>query len=404
MKILHTADWHLGKRLDHFSRMEEQIQVMEEIVQIADQQQVDVVIVAGDLFDTFNPSVDAIELLYRTLKRLTNEGKRPVIAIAGNHDSPDRIDAPDPLARECGILMIGHPDAIIQNLQLEHFEVQNSAPGFFELLLPKYSYPLRIVHTPYANEIRLKQYLGESNKETALNEALKQRWFDIAEQYCDAKGVNVLTAHLYMMKRGGERPEEPEGEKPIMIGNADMIYTDCIPEQMQYTALGHLHGYRNIESAEKPIVYSSSPLCYSFSEAGQTKYVAIVELMPGQVAKVERIALSAGRPLYRKTFQEVDAAVEWLAENEYALVELTIETDTFLTAEDRKRIYQTHDGIIHLIPKMRQMQAEETSEVQINLNQDMEDLFVDFFKSANKGQEPNEEIMQLFQEILNLNK
>ena len=104
MKILHTADWHLGKRLDNYSRIEEQIEVMNEICEIADEQNIDLVLVAGDLFDTFNPSVEAVELFYKTLKRLANNGQRPVIAIAGNHDSPDRIDAPDPLARECGII------------------------------------------------------------------------------------------------------------------------------------------------------------------------------------------------------------------------------------------------------------------------------------------------------------
>lgn len=101
MKILHTADWHLGKRLDNFNRLEEQIAVLKEICQIADDQAVDAVIIAGDIFDTFNPPVEAIELLYKTLKRLTKKSKRPVIAIAGNHDSPSRIDSPDPLAREC---------------------------------------------------------------------------------------------------------------------------------------------------------------------------------------------------------------------------------------------------------------------------------------------------------------
>src|SRR5690606_14135224 len=107
MRILHTADWHLGKRLDNFSRLDEQILVMDEIVEKADKYQVDVVIVAGDLFDAFNPSTEAIELFYRTLKRLTKGGARPVIAISGNHDSPSLIDAPDPLARECGIILIG---------------------------------------------------------------------------------------------------------------------------------------------------------------------------------------------------------------------------------------------------------------------------------------------------------
>ena len=81
MKILHTADWHLGKKLDRFSRLEEQIEVLEEIIGVADEKAVDLVLIAGDLFDNFNPSVEAIELFYKTLKRLTSHGKRPVIAI-----------------------------------------------------------------------------------------------------------------------------------------------------------------------------------------------------------------------------------------------------------------------------------------------------------------------------------
>ena len=113
MKILHTADWHLGKRLDRFSRIDEQRAVMEEIVQIANDQKVDMVIVAGDLFDNFTPNTDAVELFYKTLKQLSYEGKRPVVAISGNHDSPKLIDAPDPLARECGIFLIGYPNAIL---------------------------------------------------------------------------------------------------------------------------------------------------------------------------------------------------------------------------------------------------------------------------------------------------
>ena len=98
MKILHTADWHLGKRLDRFSRLEEQVEVLGEIVKIADENAVDLVLIAGDLFDSFNPSIEATELFYKTLKQLTNNGKRPVIAIAGTHDASDRIDAPYPLA------------------------------------------------------------------------------------------------------------------------------------------------------------------------------------------------------------------------------------------------------------------------------------------------------------------
>ena len=400
MKILHTADWHLGKRLDRFSRLEEQVLVMNEIVQIADEQNVDLVLVAGDLFDNFNPSVEATELFYKTLKRLSLNGRRPVIAISGNHDSPSLIDAPDSLARECGIILIGHPKAKVNPFELEHFKISNSTEGFIELQLKHQNFPVRILHTPYANEVRLKEYFGE-NKEENLNKVLAENWKNIANEFCDKNGVNLLMAHLYMNKKGVPILEEPEGEKPIRIGNADLIYSDSIPPQIQYTALGHLHGFQNIGTEEKPVVYSSSPLCYSFSEAGQTKYVSIIDAEPNKKVSFEKIALQNGKCLVRKNFDCIEKTIEWLNENSNTLVELTLESETFLKAEERKQIYRSHDGIVHLIPKVKNQDLNEKQLKDINLNQDIQSLFKDYFKSKNGGQEANEDLINLFNEILN---
>ncbi len=400
MKILHTADWHLGKRLDRFSRLEEQVLVMNEIIEIADRENVDLVLVAGDLFDNFNPGVDAAELFYKTLKRLSQQGKRPVIAISGNHDSPNLIDAPDPLARECGIILIGHPKAVISPFELEHFIISKSAEGFIELEFKNKTFPVRILHTPYANEVRLKEYLGEKREEE-LNNVLRENWKQTADEFCDETGVNLLLAHLYMNKKGAAILEEPEGEKPIKIGNADLIWSDSIPHQIQYTALGHLHGFQNIGTAERPAVYSSSPLCYSFSEAGQTKYVSIIEAEPGRNVSFNKIALKNGKSLIRKTFDSIETTLDWLEENPDSLVELTLESDTFLKAEERKQIYQSHAGIVHLIPKVKNQEFNENKLSEINLNQDIQTLFKDYFKSKNSGQEANEDLIHLFNEILN---
>lgn len=402
MKILHTADWHLGKRLESFSRLPEQKLVMQEIVSIANAENVDLVLIAGDLYDNFNPSTEAVELFYKTLKQLSNDAKRPVIAIAGNHDSPDRIDAPDPLAKECGIILIGHPHAEVSLFGLDNFRVSKSDKGFLELILPHLDYPVRLLHTAYANEIRLKEYLGEDHRALTLNQILKDNWCDLADRYCDENGINLLMAHLFMMKKGMPKPEEPEGEKPIMIGNADMIYSEIVPAQIQYTALGHLHNYQNIGTEEKPIVYSSSSLCYSFSEAGQTKSVNIIEVEPNQNPTVKRLILQYGRALHRKTFDKVDDAVQWLTENPDCLVELSIESDTFLKAEDRKRLYQSHDGIIHLIPKLKNTEKDFfNSEKTIDLHENIDVLFKDYFKSKNNNLEPNEELMSILKEIIN---
>ncbi|NGM65183.1 exonuclease SbcCD subunit D [Sphingobacterium sp. SGR-19] len=400
MKILHTSDWHLGKRLDYFSRLEEQRAVLTEICEIADEESVDAVIVAGDLFDAFNPPVEAVELLYKTLRQLSREGQRPVIAIAGNHDSADRIDAPDVLARECGIIFIGYPQATIQPFHTKNgFSIHATTTGFLEISLSRYNYPLRIIHTPFANELRLKQFLGLDDKAQQLNELLRKHWLTIGNMYCDNQGVNLLTTHLYMLQRGGEISEEPEGEKPIKVGHADLVYSDAIPPQIQYTALGHLHRFQNIGDENRPVVYPSSPLAYSFSEAGQAKGVVIVDVVPEQPAQYQFVPLSSGKKLHRKQFKDIDAAVLWLNENPDTLVELTLMTDTFLSSADMKRIHEAHDGIIHIIPVVQQTTINQTHIQSVNLDQNIDVLFKDYFQHR-LGQEPNGELMDLLNEVI----
>ncbi len=402
MRILHTSDWHLGKRLESFSRIEEQNAVMDEICRIADDQQVQAVIISGDLFDTFNPPTEAIELLYRTLKRLSSGGKRAVVAIAGNHDSPDRIESPDALARECGILFAGFPNSEIHPFRLDTgLEVTRSAPGFIELHLPDELVPLRILLTPYANEYRLKTFLGEENSEEALRLLLRKSWQEKADAYCDPTGVNLLCAHLFMMREGGEQPEEPDDEKPILyIGGAQAILSKDVPPEIQYVALGHLHRKQVIDRQSCPVVYSGSPLSYSFGEANQDKYVLIIDAEPAQPVKVQEIRLNEGRRLIRKRFDQIDEAVQWLDENPGIYVELTMVSDTYLTAVDRKRLLEAHDGIVTLIPEIKnQAFGEDDRASDINLSGSMEELFTDFFVSRN-GQQPNERIMNLFKELL----
>ncbi len=400
MKILHTADWHLGKYLDTFSRLEEQHEILAEICHIAEREAVDAVIVAGDLFDTFSPPNEASELLYRTLHRLSDNGRRVVIAIAGNHDSPERIDMPDALARELGIVFMGLPMA-----ETRAFETQQGvktlrlAKGFIELQLPDYQYPLRLILTPYPNEIRLKKYLGKEDKEEGLRQILAQHWQELADRFCDSNGVNLLATHLYMMQEGGEAPEEPDGEKSIMVGGAQAIYSSNVPSQIQYVALGHLHRYQNVGSEQQPMIYSSSPLAYSFAEANQSKYVVILHVEPSQQPEIQRIALQGGKLLLRQRFEDVDMAVTWLNENQNAYVELTIVTEKYLSAEDNRRLRGAHQFIVNIIP-ISTDEAQNTDNQAINLTEEsMETLFEKFF-SHKKGQAPDAATMDLFREIL----
>ncbi len=402
MRILHTSDWHLGKRLESFSRLEEQKEVLNEICSIADEENAEAIVVAGDLFDTFNPSTEAVDLFYKSLKRLSNNGHRPVIAIAGNHDSPDRIEAPDPLARECGIIFAGFPNSRIQPFSLETgLKITQSAAGFIEIILPDNPVPLRIITTPYANELRLKTFLNPDKKEESLRTLLKESWQRTANDFCDNKGINLLMTHLFMMKEGGEIQEEPEDEKPILyVGGAQPVFTSDIPENIQYVALGHLHRYQEISGAACPVIYSGSPLSYSFAEANQEKHVAMIDAEPGKPVSVKKIPIKSGRRLQRKRFEDIDAAVEWLTDNPNMFVELTIVSDTYLKTEDRKRLYNVHDGIVTIIPEVKNTVTSPLGQgPDIDLAKSMNDLFDDFFVHA-KGQKPNERIKELFKEIV----
>jgi exonuclease SbcD len=405
MKILHTSDWHLGKYLNSFSRHQEQVEVLEEICEIADREQVNAIIIAGDLFDTFNPPTESTELFYRIVKRLANNGQRAVIAIAGNHDSPDRIEAPDPLARECGILFAGYPNSVITPFELDSgLKVIRSEAGFVELGLPGIQEFLRILLTPYANEFRLKTYLGEYNPEEELRNILQARWTEIATKYCDEKGVNILLTHLLLMRKGDELPEEPEDEKPILhVGGAQVVYSENIPEQIQYTALGHLHRKQTVDTERSqngnPIVYAGSPLSYSFSEANQKKYIVIAELHPGKATSIREIELTKGRRLLRKRSKDTDEALLWLKDHPDTLVELTMATETYLTADERRLLNMAHNGIVSLIPDVQLNENQTDNSKNIDLSKSMEALFADYFRHT-KGQEPNETLLNLFRETL----
>lgn len=402
MKILHTSDWHLGKRLENFSRMEEQQNILQEICEIADNENVDAVLVAGDLFDTFNPPTEAVDLLYKSLKRLTDNGKRPVIAIAGNHDSPDRIEAPDPLARECGIIFTGYPNSKVQKFELETgLKILKSDEGFFEIQLPQNNIPLRILLTPYANEYRLKTALGHENSEEELRKILQQKWNDLAVKHCDNSGVNILISHLFMVEKGSEFPEEPADEKPILhIGGVQAVYTENIPNQIQYTALGHLHRMHAVDKNTNTVFYSGSPLSYSFAETNQKKYVIIIEVEPGKKVIVNEKELTNGKKLLRYRAEGMEDALKWLTGNTENLVELTLVTNTFLTASERKQLNSAHSGIITIIPEvLNETELTASDKKSIDLTKNMNELFRDYFKHI-KGQEPNSEIMELFTEIL----
>ena len=362
------------------------------------------ILLAGDVFDAFNPPTEAVELYYKTLKALSREGSCPVIVIAGNHDSPERIEAPDPLARECGIIVTGYQHTQVKPFNLPNgLKVIRSAPGFIELQLPNFDYPLRLLLTPYANEYRLKRFLGKENSDQALRQLLSDHWQGLVDQYCDDRGVNVLMAHLFFANKKEQAFIEPEEEKPILhVGGAQVIFPNNIPKGIDYVALGHLHRRHKVSSTPCPIVYSGSPMAYSFSESGQQKSVTIIEAEPGKSIEYHKVPLLQGRQVLRKRFEKIETAKEWLMEHPNAIIELTLVSDTFLPAQTKQELYAINKDLF-IIPEIQQSETSLDPQRTVNLNQRMDQLFEDYFKFKHKGQEPNQGILDLFKEALGVN-
>ncbi len=415
MKILHTADWHIGKRLDRFSRIEEQRDVLAEITAIAEKESVDLVLVAGDLYDAVNPGSEAEELLYRGLVDLSGNGTRPVVAIAGNHDSPDRINAPDVLARLHGITLVGYPAAIAGTIKNDTFIADSIAPGVIEIRWKNGGVPpARLIVTPYANENRLRSAVGIDaeatdgepappvDRDRALAEVLRLAWRRVADEHLGERYVNLLLTHLFFAADPGLPPEEPESERPIgHTGGAPALPADIVPSAVQYAACGHLHRPHTLPGSV-PVRYAGSPLSYSFSEAEQEKTVTIVEVEGrgnlGDTPEIREIPLRSGYPLRRHTATAVEKGIEWLEENQECYVELTLDLEEYLTGDDRNRLHKSHPRLVSLIPRLAQGDRMERIET-IDPTGDIRTLFAQYFTRTH-GIPPGQDVTELFEEVL----
>ncbi|ANB61611.1 exonuclease SbcCD subunit D [Anoxybacteroides amylolyticum] len=381
MRILHTADWHLGKTLEGRSRMREQEQLIDELVSIVEKERIDVVLLAGDAFDTVNPPAAAEQLFYESLARLSDGGKRPIAVIAGNHDHPDRLTAASVLAAPHSITLLGLPTAEVQTIYV---------PSCDETMV--------LAALPYPSESRLMQLLSAESDEQQLRKRYDEKvgeLFATMNEKFRSNTVNIAMSHLYVA--GGATSDS---ERPIEVGGAYTVSPDRFPKDAQYVALGHLHRPQSVKHARQPARYSGSPLAYSFSEAGYAKSVTIVDVAPGQLASVSEIPLSSGRALVQwKATEGMAQVYRWLEEGKdrNAWIDLEVYVEHSLTLEDIHRLRKLHDGFVYIRPHFseREELIWETRE-----NVPMETLFERFYEKQTGGAKPTAELVQLFMELL----
>lgn len=402
MRILHTSDWHLGKSLEHISRMEEQKEFINFLSKTVEEEKVDLVLIAGDIYDTYNPSAQAEELFYDAVDRLNNKGKRPVVVIAGNHDNPERLCAASPLAYKNGIILLGYPgsDAGEHKIYVDNINIVNSGPGWLELAVPGFDYHAVILTLPYPSESRLEEVLTEQADEGELQKAYSEKigviLSTLSSQFRDDT-VNLVTGHLFLM--GGK---ESDSERTLQVGGALTVNPSSMPSNAHYVALGHLHRPQEIRNAPCPVFYSGSPLAYSFSEAGHSKAVFIIDAIPGATAHIRPLYLDCGKPLRRWIAEEgIGQAITWCEEgrDKEAWVDLEIVTDRVFTIEEQKKLRTLHPGIINIRPRIR-TSTDVLPTLESREGKKIDALFKDYYRYR-MGTEIPEDLMRVFIGIIN---
>jgi exonuclease SbcD len=300
MRILHTADWHVGKTLRGRSRLAEVEAVLAELVAIATEQACRLVLVTGDLFDAASPPPDAERVVYQGLLRLAGEG-RTVVVVAGNHDSAARLAAIGPLAAASGIVVSATVAAPADGGVAE-VEIDGETA--------------RIALLPWLSQryvVNAQQLLSTTAPEQQQSyDARIRQIVAVLTAGFGAGTINLLAGHLHTtggLLGGGER------QAHTILDYA--VSPLAFPASCSYVALGHLHRSQRVDGP-CPIWYSGSPLQLDFGEQRDRKVALVVDVSPGRAAKVTPVRLGAGRTLrtVRGTLADLAAmdatADEWV--------------------------------------------------------------------------------------------
>jgi exonuclease SbcD len=280
VKLLHTSDWHAGKVLKGVSRLDEQRTVLAGMVDLAQAEHTDVVIVAGDLYESAVPPPDAQALVWSTLLSFRDNGAE-VVVVAGNHDNAAHLEALRPLAAAAGITVLG--------------KVRRPDEGGVVEITTGRGETVKVAALPFLSQryvVRAAQLMAEHAAEHAGSYADRCRL--LLEGLCAGFGagtVNVVVAHG--MVRGGTLGG---GERDAQTVEDYYIDPTAFPAAAHYVALGHLHRTQQLPGAA-PIWYSGSPIQVDFGEGGDDKHVVVVEATPGAPAVVRPVRLDGVRRL-----------------------------------------------------------------------------------------------------------
>lgn len=371
MKILHTADWHLGKLVQSVYMTADQRHILNQFIEHVDIEKPDAIIIAGDLYDRSIPPTEAIQLLDDTLQKIVIERGIPVLAIAGNHDSASRIDFATSLMTQSGLYMVGKwtPDSEPVCLQDDEGEV------YFWLI-------------PFMDPSEVRYVLNDDSIRTH-QQAMEAIMASITPKM-KADARHVFVGHAFVTKGGVEEEKDSEGERPLAIGGSECIDA-ALFDAFDYAAFGHLHGAHFV--GKETIRYAGSPLKYSISEEHHKKGYLVVELSTEQ-ATITKKELQPLRDMRRIKAYTADILASEPSDD-YVFVTLLDEQPILSPMEKIRGIYKNamhveRQTIVHVNDKQQTTSRRQMDDVA---------LFKAFYAEMLPGDIPDD-TLSLFNELL----
>ena len=351
MRILHTADWHLGKIVNDFSMLDDQRHYLMDLIETLKEKNIDAIIMAGDLYDRALPPKEAVALANRTLTRMVKELGVPVFVIAGNHDSNERIEYAADLLAESRLYIEGTMKK--EAIRKVAFQGTN-----FYLL-------------PFADHVYVRETLQDDSIKN-MEDAVRAQLATV-KATMNPDEVNILIAHGYVIQSGNDTSEPSDSERPLSIGTSEYVDVSLF-EDFDYVALGHLHKAQKVKNDK--VRYSGSILKYSKSETPHQKQTSIVTIEKGKL-EIEPLRINPLRDMrtIRSTFSELMNGQS----DDYLFFELE-DTEYVLDAMNQLRRRYPHAMGLEYVSR------RETESVALQHNrEDLQqlsypDLFKDFYE------------------------
>lgn len=372
MNIFHTADWHLGKLVQGTYMTEDQRFVLQQFVAHIRTNKPDLVIVAGDLYDRALPPVEAVTLLHDVLEEIVLQTETPVVAIAGNHDSPARIHFGSKLLKQAGLHVVGE------------------LAGAFEPVVTHDEFGE--VHTyllPYVDPAQVKNFFEDDavmSQQTAMARVMAH-YNTVLQPHVR----NVLVAHAFVTKYGEEAENTSDAERTLSVGGSDCVDAHLF-EAFDYVALGHLHQAHSV--LRESIQYAGSPLKYSISEQHHQKGYLSVQLREKGDVSVQKVLLTPRRDV--RTVEGTIADLLKMPRNDdYVFVKLL---DQQVIESPMEQVRTVFPNALH-VERVVQTATTEASERASRAKLSTPELFNDFIEHM-IGAPVSPSMERIFKEVL----